>query len=115
MTVLTGSAVVVAIALSPLYVRRVRLAGSARVGGALVVGAIGIASASAAAAWPGSRGELFIPLFVALLVGALLILGDDPEDRPGDDGDGCDPPWWPEFEADFGRYVRATRRPLSRR
>jgi hypothetical protein len=114
MTVLVGLVVVVAIALSPLYVRRLRVAGSARLGALLVVGAVGVASSSAAVGWSLPRDELFLAVFAALLVGALMILCDGPEDDPGD-GAGGDPPWWPEFESDFGRYVRSSRRPLSRR
>ncbi len=115
MTVLAGSVVVVAIALSPLYVRRLRVAGSVRVGAALVVGAIGIAMTASAIGSSSPRDELFLVVFAALLVGALLILGDDRDDRPGEDGGMDDPPWWPEFEDDFGRYVRTRRRPVSPR
>jgi hypothetical protein len=114
MTVLAGFVVVAAIAFSPLYVRRLRLGGSVRLGMLLVVAAIGLASGAAASGWSFPRDELFLVLFAALLVGALLILGDDPGDEPAEDADG-DPPWWPEFEADFGRYVRSRRRPLIRR
>src|SRR5262249_41793346 len=114
MTVLAGSVVVVAIAFSPLYARRLRLAGSARLGMLLVVAAIGLASGAAASGWAFPRDELFLALFAALLAGGLLTRGAAPGGGRGEDAEG-DPPWWPEFEADFGRYVRSRRRPLTRR
>jgi hypothetical protein len=103
-TVAAGVAAIAAISLSPLYVGRLRLARSVPIGGVLVVGAIGLAAAASVTGRTIPRDEVFLAVFVSLLVGSLLILGDDGDDPEEDDG--ADPPWWPEFEADFGRYAR---------
>ena len=64
------------------------------------------------------KDELFLCLFALLLLGTLLILADEPDDR-GDDPDGHhddsdgDPPWWPEFEAGFSNYTRQPRSPVA--
>jgi hypothetical protein len=112
-TVAAGVAAIVAISLSPLYVGRLRLARSARLGGVLVVGAIGLAAAASVTGGPMPRDEVFLAVFVSLLVGSLLILGDDGDDSAADDG--FEPPWWPEFEADLGRHLRRRTPPVPAR
>ncbi len=118
-TLVAGAVTVTAISLSPLYVRRIRLLRSARLGTALVIGSIGLGAVSVST--PGGvlppTDPLFLCLFAALLLGALLILGDDPEERR-DDPEGWhddDPPWWPEFEAGFSHHVRQRRFPAASR
>jgi hypothetical protein len=119
-TCAAGTATVAAIALAPLYARRLRLGGSSRLGTALVVASIlcGAASVAASGAAMPPKDELFLFLFALLLLGTLLILGDEP-DEGGDDGDGRhdgsdgDPPWWPEFEAGFRHYARRPRSPVA--
>ena len=121
-TLAVGAVTVAAISLSPLYARRVRLVRSARLGTALVAGSIALgASSVATSGWPLlPRDELFLCLFAALLLGTLLILGDDAEEGPDDpngwlDDSGGDPPWWPEFEAGFSRHVGRRRYPAASR
>jgi hypothetical protein len=110
-----GVCIVGAILLSPLYIRRVRVVKSAMLGAALVVGSLGLAAiaASPPVRVAPANDVLFLCLFVLLLVGALLILGDD-SDEEGD-GPDADPPWWPEFEAGFRHHLRSQRRPVSTR
>jgi len=121
-TVAAGAVTIAAISLSPLYIRRIRLVSSARLGTGLVAGSdvLGAVSVSTSGRALPPRDELFLCLFAALLLGALLILGDDPDGwrddpdgRRGDSDD--DPPWWPEFEAGFSRHVAQRRySPASR-
>jgi len=121
-TVAVGSATVAAISLSPLYARRVRMMRSARLGSALVVGALLLGGLSAVTRGGGmpAKDELFLCLFGVLLLGTLLILGDG-ADEGDDDGDGRprdsddDPPWWPEFEKGFDHYARQPRSPVTTR
>lgn len=108
-TLALGVAVVAAIAMSPLYAGRLRPMRSARLGIALVLLAIGIATvctAAPSAVFP-VRHAVFLCVFVLMLAGALLILGEDPDDwrEAADD----EPPWWPEFEASLTRYRRGLR------
>jgi hypothetical protein len=121
-TLAVGTATVAAISLSPLYARRVHLVRSSRLGTGLVIvalalGALSLATSGYAVA---SKDELFLCLFGVLLLGTLLILGEDPDERGGGpDGLGenpeGDPPWWPEFEADFSSYARRPRSPVTTR
>jgi hypothetical protein len=121
-TLAVGTATVGAISLSPLYARRLRVVRSSRLGAALVAGAIavGVASVAGSGRPLPPTDELFLCLFALLLMGALLLLGDDPdehgddEDGRGEDSDG-DPPWWPEFEAGFRGYARRPRSPVASR
>jgi hypothetical protein len=111
-TLAVGLLVVAAVALSPAYVTRVQVPErSEAIGAAFVAAALLLALPAAlwqVAVLP-SRNEVFLVSFVLLLLGTLLIVGNDPEDDPGaDDGD---PPWWPSFENDFWSYARS-RRPL---
>jgi hypothetical protein len=120
-TFAVGTATVAAIALSPLYAARLKAMSSSRVGtvlvgGALVLGVFSVLTSGGAIA---PKDELFLCLFALLLLGTLLIIADDPEDRddPGghQDGSDGDPPWWPEFEAGFKSYTRQPRRPIATR
>jgi hypothetical protein len=115
LTLALGVTVVSAIALSPLYARRLRLVRSARLGSAFVLLAVGLALICAAA--PGAaippRNVLFLCVFVLMLVGALLLFGEDPDDGPDRADD--EPPWWPEFEAGLRRYTRQHRQLIPRR
>jgi hypothetical protein len=112
LTLAVGLLVVAAVALSPAYVARVRLPhGSTAIGGAFVAAALLLAVPAAlwhVAVLP-SRNEVFLVSFALLLLGALLIVGNGPEDDPGADDE--EPPWWPSFELDFQSYARS-RRPL---
>lgn len=111
LTLTVGCLVVMAISLSPLYGSRLPLLRSAPLGTGLILAAVGLAAAGAAlpAGLPPFGHALFLCVFLMLFLGSLLLLGDDPDDRPEDGGD--EPPWWPEFEASFRRYERR-RRPL---
>jgi hypothetical protein len=124
-TVAIGMGTVAAISLSPLYARRLQLSrrpsrvGLTVIGVAILLGGTSIASADQLLP---ARDGLFLSLFALLLLGTLLILGDDPgargddDDRPGDGPDGdADPPWWPEFEAGFSQYARRPRAPVASR
>jgi hypothetical protein len=121
-TVGVGTVTVAAISLSPFYARRVRLMRSSRLGTVLVGTAIvlGAASMVPTGGILPAKDELFLCLFAVLLLGTLLILGDDSDER-GDDGDGDrdgsddDPPWWPEFEKGFSHYTRQPRSPVTSR
>ena len=119
-TLATGSVMVAAIAMSPMYARRVRFQRSPFAGILLVCGSIGLGLAARGSAdTTPPRDDLFLCLFAMLLLGALLIVADPGDDGFGDDsgGDGPDedPPWWPEFEAGFRSYARHSRRPLVTR
>ena len=121
-TFAVGTATVAAIALSPLYAPRLKLASSSRLGAGLVGTSIFLGAAFVATSGHlvGPNNELFLCLFALLLVGTVLILADDPEDRGDDwddrrDGSDGDPPWWPEFEAGFSHYVRNRRSPIATR
>ena len=120
-TFAVGTATVAAIALSPLYAPRLKAISSSRVGIALVSTALllGTLTVATSGGVVGPRDELFLGLFAILLLGTLLILADDPDDRddPGGDHDGSDgdPPWWPEFEAGFSSYARRPRSPVASR
>jgi hypothetical protein len=111
-TLAVGLLVVAAVAFSPAYVARVQVPErSEAIGAAFVAAALLLAVPAAlwqVAVLP-SRSEVFLVAFALLLLGALLIVGNDPDDDPGADGD--EPPWWPSFEHDFWVYAR-TRRPL---
>jgi hypothetical protein len=123
-TVAVGLGTVTAISLSPLYARRLQLAkrsariGLVVIGVAILLGATSIASADQLLP---ARDGLFLSLFALLLLGTLLILGDDPggrdddDERPGDGPGEGDPPWWPEFEAGFSQYARRPRAPVATR
>jgi hypothetical protein len=123
-TVAVGLGTVTAISLSPLYARRLQLARrSSRIGlvvisVAILLGATSIASADQLLP---ARDGLFLSLFALLLLGTLLILGDDPgergddDERPGDGPGEGDPPWWPEFESGFSQYARRPRAPVATR
>jgi hypothetical protein len=120
-TFAVGTATVAAIALSPLYAPRLKVMSSSRIGSALVATALllGVFSAATSGGFGAAKDELFLCLFALLLLGTLLILADDPEDRDDPDGrdgdsDG-DPPWWPEFEAGFSHYTRQPRSPVASR
>jgi hypothetical protein len=112
-TLAVGLAVVPAIALSPLYAGRLRLVRSARLGTAFVLAAVGLALIGAAAPGAAPRNQLFVCAFVLMLIGALLIGKEEPEDPPGPSSD--DPPWWPEFEAELRSYTRRHRQPIPGR
>lgn len=108
LTLVLGLAVVVAIALSPVYARRLTFARSTPVGSALVLAAVACAVAWAVAPQhAGTSGRALLPAaFFLLLVGSLLLIADD---EPGDDEYGSEPPWWPGFESDFRRYAARSR------
>jgi hypothetical protein len=121
-TLAAGAATIAAISLSPLYARRLRVRGphpgrSARLGAVLVASSItlGALSFSTSGRDLPPRDQFFLLLFGLFFVGAVLILSDEPDEDDGgehDDPSG-DPPWWPEFEADFGRYVSVISRRMS--
>jgi hypothetical protein len=119
-TFAVGTATVAAIALSPLYAPRLKVMSSSRVGIALVGAATLLGGFTVATSGVvGPKDELFLCLFALLLLGTLLILAEDPDDRDDPDGghdnsDG-DPPWWPEFEAGFSQYTRQPRAPMTSR
>jgi len=120
-TFAVGTATVAAIALSPLYAPRLKVGSSSRLGAVLVgtsvlLGAFAVGTSGGVVA---PKDELFLCLFALLLLGTLLILADDPDEREDhggnhDDSDG-DPPWWPEFEAGFSSYTRQPRSPVASR
>jgi hypothetical protein len=121
-TLAVGAVTVAAISLSPFYVRRFRLPSSARFGAALVAASVGLGAVSVST--PGGAlapsDQLFLCLFATLLLGALLILGDNPDEGDDDSGGGPDdsdgdPPWWPEFESGFRSYVGRPRHPVTSR
>jgi hypothetical protein len=121
-TLAVGTTTVAAISLSPLWARRVSLVkSSSRLGTALVASSITVGAASVTTSWRilSPKDALFLCLFVILLLGTVLILGDtDSQDDGGDgrgDGSDDDPPWWPEFESGFSQYVRRPRSPVVNR
>jgi hypothetical protein len=62
-----------------------------------------------AGALPYDADQLvFLGSVVAFAIGAALLLGNERDDwrEAGDDS----PPWWPEFEREFRRYERRSRR-----
>jgi hypothetical protein len=112
-TLAVGLLVVAAVAVSPAYVARVQVPErSEAIGAAFVAAALLLAVP--AALWQvavlQSRSEVFLVAFALFLLGAILIVGNDPDDDPGADDDE-EPPWWPSFEHDFWNYARS-RRPL---
>ena len=116
-----GATTVAAISLSPLWARHFSLArSSSRLGTALVAASITLAAASSATSWRilSPKDELFLCLFVGLLLGTVLILGDTGSDDDSDgrgDGSDDDPPWWPEFESGFSQYAKRPRSPVTNR
>jgi hypothetical protein len=112
-TLLIGLATVPAIALSPLLARRLGVTRSPRLGTGFVLGAVGLALICVAEPERNPGNWLFLAVFVLLAVGALLLAGDQPDDPP--EGFADEPPWWPEFEAEFRRYARRRRLPLPSR
>lgn len=109
LTLTCGIVAVVAVALSPTYVRAVRIGSAPRLGGVLIVASATLALVAAAHRRHPDGRALFLVAFVLLLAGALLVVADDTgEDSDGGDGE---PPWWPEFEAGFRRYARRPRTP----
>src|SRR5579872_2066272 len=113
-----GASAIVVIALAPLYAGQIR-SGSLELGAALV--ALAISAALLGLMTTGQslarKDELFLCSFVLLMVGSILVLGDDGHDDDGlSGGDGDEPPWWPEFEDGFRTYAGRARRarPLAR-
>ena len=120
-TLAVGTTTIAAISLAPLWARRFSLArSSSRLGTALVAASMALGAASVATSWRilSPRDELFLCLFVGLLLGTVLILGDTGSDDDADgrgDGSDDDPPWWPEFESGFSQYVKRPRSPVPNR
>jgi hypothetical protein len=98
--------VLVAIAVSPLLTRPLRIPrGHAAAGVGLVVVPLPGVSIVAAAGVLELPLWALVPPLVLFLAGVLLIVAGDDDLPRGDDGD-PDPPWWPEFEREFSAYER---------
>jgi hypothetical protein len=111
-TLALGLAVVPAIACSPMYAARLRLR-SPRLGTASILAAVGLGFVCVGAPEAVPRNEFFLCAFALMLLGALLLAGEDPDEPSDSDGD--EPPWWPEFEAELRRYRQRSRLPVVTR
>jgi len=113
LTLLVGLATIPAIAFSPVLAERLGLVRAPKLGAAFVLGAVGLALICAAEPGRTPANWLFLAVFVLLAAGALLLAGEQPDDPSGEAED--EPPWWPEFEAEFRQYARRRRLPLPSR
>jgi hypothetical protein len=115
-TVAAGASTVAAIALAPLYARRIGLRRSLGVGLTLVAASLALGAGSVARLHGlPPKDALFPCLFAMLLLGSLLILADPRrrrDDGSEDDAPDEDPPWWPDFEIALKRSARKQREPL---